>query len=180
MAWLVSSDRGAARRGALRTEGLPASPSAMPNSSSESGPGLASPRLADTDSSSRAAASKHRYSSTRGRSRPPRPGPHRLDHNPGLTGAASDAIRRESKKPPGSLAGFQSAFQSALLRRENPRFLGGSLSTATGIRTRVSAMRGRRPSPLDDSGAMGQQASKARTRPAGLAGPVPRRAVLPP
>ena len=26
-------------------------------------------------------------------------------------------------------------------------------STATGIRTRVSAMRGRRPSPLDDSGA---------------------------
>jgi hypothetical protein len=28
-----------------------------------------------------------------------------------------------------------------------------SASTATGIRTRVSAMRGRRPSPLDDSGA---------------------------
>jgi hypothetical protein len=29
----------------------------------------------------------------------------------------------------------------------------GPISTATGIRTRVSAMRGRRPSPLDDSGA---------------------------
>jgi hypothetical protein len=29
----------------------------------------------------------------------------------------------------------------------------GASSTATGIRTRVSAMRGRRPSPLDDSGA---------------------------
>ena len=27
------------------------------------------------------------------------------------------------------------------------------MHTATGIRTRVSAMRGRRPSPLDDSGA---------------------------
>jgi hypothetical protein len=36
-------------------------------------------------------------------------------------------------------------------------------STATGIRTRVSAMRGRRPSPLDDSGAQidGVEASKA-------------------
>ena len=36
---------------------------------------------------------------------------------------------------------------------ENPHVLGGFRSTATGIRTRVSAMRGRRPSPLDDSGA---------------------------
>jgi hypothetical protein len=36
-------------------------------------------------------------------------------------------------------------------------------STATGIRTRVSAMRGRRPSPLDDSGAKNgcAQATKA-------------------
>jgi hypothetical protein len=33
------------------------------------------------------------------------------------------------------------------------RHLGDQASTATGIRTRVSAMRGRRPSPLDDSGA---------------------------
>ncbi len=51
-------------------------------------------------------------------------------------------------------------------------------STATGIRTRVSAMRGRRPSPLDDSGAKsaGPEASKAR------AGPVAqgRRAGRPP
>src|ERR1700727_2370241 len=30
------------------------------------------------------------------------------------------------------------------------------VSTATGIRTRVSAVRGRRPSPLDDSGARGR------------------------
>ena len=34
-----------------------------------------------------------------------------------------------------------------------PGFRGPRGSTATGIRTRVSAMRGRRPSPLDDSGA---------------------------
>ena len=33
------------------------------------------------------------------------------------------------------------------------RHPGNQASTATGIRTRVSAMRGRRPSPLDDSGA---------------------------
>ena len=32
---------------------------------------------------------------------------------------------------------------------------GGFGSTATGIRTRVSAVRGRRPSPLDDSGGGG-------------------------
>src|SRR5688572_25877919 len=37
-------------------------------------------------------------------------------------------------------------------RPENPRFTGASVSTATGIRTRVSAVRGRRPSPLDDGG----------------------------
>lgn len=46
---------------------------------------------------------------------------------------------------------------NAALRRSPPSKkktpLGGALiSTATGIRTRVSAMRGRRPSPLDDSG----------------------------
>ena len=34
------------------------------------------------------------------------------------------------------------------------RHLSDQASTATGIRTRVSAMRGRRPSPLDDSGAI--------------------------
>ncbi len=45
---------------------------------------------------------------------------------------------------------------------KSPVFPGLS-STATGIRTRVSAMRGRRPSPLDDSGAwsVGAEASKA-------------------
>src|SRR2546423_12019588 len=36
------------------------------------------------------------------------------------------------------------------------------LSTATGIRTRVSAMRGRRPSPLDDSGAQLTEARLAK------------------
>jgi hypothetical protein len=44
-----------------------------------------------------------------------------------------------------------------------PPFYGAPVSTATGIRTRVSAMRGRRPSPLDDSGARSTvaEASKA-------------------
>ena len=37
-------------------------------------------------------------------------------------------------------------------QRESPAFAGLSRSTATGIRTPVSAVRGRRPSPLDDSG----------------------------
>jgi hypothetical protein len=36
---------------------------------------------------------------------------------------------------------------------KRPRVSEAAVSTATGIRTRVSAMRGRRPSPLDDSGA---------------------------
>lgn len=38
-------------------------------------------------------------------------------------------------------------------KRRNPRRARASRGTATGIRTRVSAVRGRRPSPLDDSGA---------------------------
>ncbi len=39
------------------------------------------------------------------------------------------------------------------------------MSTATGIRTRVSAVRGRRPSPLDDSGAgPGPEATRAPVR----------------
>jgi integrase len=37
-------------------------------------------------------------------------------------------------------------------KARNPRQYRGFRSTATGIRTRVSAVRGRRPSPLDDSG----------------------------
>jgi hypothetical protein len=36
--------------------------------------------------------------------------------------------------------------------RQKPRRRGASRSTATGIRTPVSAVRGRRPSPLDDGG----------------------------
>ena len=38
-------------------------------------------------------------------------------------------------------------------RWQKPRICRAFVSTATGIRTRVSAVRGRRPSPLDDSGA---------------------------
>ena len=49
------------------------------------------------------------------------------------------------------------------------RHLGDQASTATGIRTRVSAMRGRRPSPLDDSGAQ-SAGSRLAKRPE----PVPR------
>jgi excisionase family DNA binding protein len=40
-------------------------------------------------------------------------------------------------------------------KAENPDELVAFHSTATGIRTRVSAVRGRRPSPLDDSGEYG-------------------------
>src|SRR5271157_1113603 len=62
-------------------------------------------------------------------------------------------------------------------RQENARFLGRLVSTATGIRTRVSAMRGRRPSPLDDSGAksVGSRLAKRSERvmppSAGIVGP---------
>src|SRR5271165_3631629 len=44
----------------------------------------------------------------------------------------------------------------------------GQTSTATGIRTRVSAMRGRRPSPLDDSGAQWLESRLAKRSRAGL------------
>ena len=40
---------------------------------------------------------------------------------------------------------------------EKPRVSRAFASTATGIRTRVSAVRGRRPSPLDDSGGVSDQ-----------------------
>jgi hypothetical protein len=52
------------------------------------------------------------------------------------------------------------------------RHLGDQASTATGIRTRVSAMRGRRPSPLDDSGAE----TRPRLAKRAVAGPERRRA----
>src|SRR5262245_53773303 len=42
------------------------------------------------------------------------------------------------------------------LERRNPLHRAGFGSTATGIRTPVSAVRGRRPSPLDDGGWMRQ------------------------
>jgi integrase len=47
----------------------------------------------------------------------------------------------------------ESRDSDAFLNDETPAFAGATSSTATGIRTRVTAVRGRRPSPLDDSGA---------------------------
>src|SRR6202012_55063 len=59
---------------------------------------------------------------------------------------------RESWDEPNIGSRYRGAYPS---KRENPRTYGGIVSTATGIRTRVSAVRGRRPSPLDDSGGGG-------------------------
>jgi hypothetical protein len=67
----------------------------------------------------------------------------------------------------GRLRALRSYGRSHLTRkRRNPRIGGGLWDTATGIRTRVSAMRGRRPSPLDDSGAQttGRGYQSARSR----------------
>ncbi len=47
------------------------------------------------------------------------------------------------------------------LKRETPRRYGAKRHTANGIRTRVTAVRGRRPSPLDDGGAGEIEASRA-------------------
>jgi hypothetical protein len=48
------------------------------------------------------------------------------------------------------------------LKRETPRRYGAKRHTANGIRTRVTAVRGRRPSPLDDGGQYERfEASKA-------------------
>jgi hypothetical protein len=49
----------------------------------------------------------------------------------------------------GRVAGWRN---TGLQERRKPRRHRGSRSTATGIRTPVSAVRGRRPSPLDDGG----------------------------
>src|SRR3954465_80061 len=45
-----------------------------------------------------------------------------------------------------------STFGHRPLRRQKPASCRAFVSTATGIRTPVSAVRGRRPSPLDDGG----------------------------
>ena len=45
---------------------------------------------------------------------------------------------------------------------EKHRFNRAFVSTATGIRTRVSAVRGRRPSPLDDSGGDADRRDESR------------------
>jgi hypothetical protein len=44
--------------------------------------------------------------------------------------------------------------------KENPAICGAFVSTATGIRTPVSAVRGRCPSPLDDGGAYGARIAR--------------------
>jgi hypothetical protein len=57
------------------------------------------------------------------------------------------------------------------------------VSTATGIRTRVSAVRGRRPSPLDDSGegrfepALARRLTRSRTGSSSVAGKLSGRAI---
>jgi hypothetical protein len=75
---------------------------------------------------------------------------------------------------PGARA-VHSRCHSARSRRGKPRRKPGFRSTATGIRTPVSAVRGRRPSPLDDGGrtrdtlATGPLLSSPRRRPADVA-----------
>jgi hypothetical protein len=49
-------------------------------------------------------------------------------------------------------------------RRENPAACRALVSTATGIRTPVSAVRGRCPSPLDDGGSSGGEDSRGAVR----------------
>jgi hypothetical protein len=53
---------------------------------------------------------------------------------------------------------------TASLRRRKPAGGAGFVSTATGIRTPVSAVRGRRPSPLDDGGSGGHSSGVWRRR----------------
>src|SRR3954468_16341247 len=53
-------------------------------------------------------------------------------------------------------------FTSSVHNGENPAISGAFLSTATGIRTPVSAVRGRRPSPLDDGGSGGHSSGGLR------------------
>ena len=93
-------------------------------------------------------------------------------HRSHLTGApgshgAGPVAEPDSARDPSTTAGpascspalrriagaVEPAVEPAHRKRKTPRENGALLSTATGIRTRVSAMRGRRPSPLDDSGA---------------------------
>src|SRR3954463_887552 len=50
---------------------------------------------------------------------------------------------------------FTQTFTRAPLEAENPAICRAFAGTATGIRTPVSAVRGRRPSPLDDGGSAG-------------------------
>lgn len=59
------------------------------------------------------------------------------------------------------------AVARCLQKRENPAICGAFQSTATGIRTRVSAVRGRYPSPLDDGGSEGAAAGHCTRRPSG-------------
>jgi hypothetical protein len=58
---------------------------------------------------------------------------------------------------------------SPLRERENPAICGAFQGTATGIRTPVSAVRGRRPSPLDDGGSGTFRVARARNPTSGRA-----------
>jgi hypothetical protein len=63
----------------------------------------------------------------------------------------SDALAGPQRERPARPT-FPIAFPAAPSERRKPRVCRASVGTATGIRTRVSAVRGRRPSPLDDGG----------------------------
>src|SRR4051812_25377559 len=59
----------------------------------------------------------------------------------------------EGTPAPGPFTGDWRGYgRAAPLERRTPARRAGFASTATGIRTPVSAVRGRRPSPLDDGG----------------------------
>src|SRR5207249_3579549 len=75
--------------------------------------------------------------------------------------------------PPGT---FAFPFAPYLLRSRSPGLCRAFCSTATGIRTPVSAVRGRRPSPLDDGGL---ETGKATNGSADRPGPLAQHDALP-
>ena len=87
------------------------------------------------------------------------PAPNALSHSVGSAIARSPTGARRSCHGPVSgratpLCGltFARLVREWTTRTEKPRASRAFMSTATGIRTRFSAVRGRRPRPLDDSG----------------------------
>jgi hypothetical protein len=123
-------------------------------------PADADRRAGARDACGRAASAHRRAVARAARARPRRPDRAR---------AVLGVVRRAARGRAG--AGHRPAAQQAprvLLRRpvraiiddESPASAGLSWSTATEIRTPVSAVRGRCPSPLDDGGASGARIAK--------------------